>query len=51
MDLDRAIVMVRDKTRERHKALSEDDLNAQPFELLIQAPSKVAGVMRWLDAS
>ncbi|GII96574.1 MBL fold hydrolase [Sinosporangium siamense] len=49
MDLDHAIAMVRDRTRERYTALSADDETAEQFELLSGAPSNVAGILHWLD--
>ncbi|GAA4084468.1 glyoxylase-like metal-dependent hydrolase (beta-lactamase superfamily II) [Nonomuraea soli] len=47
MDLDHAVAMVRDRTRERYAALKADDL-AERFELLSPAESNVAGIMHWL---
>ncbi|WP_248965583.1 MBL fold metallo-hydrolase [Sphaerisporangium perillae] len=50
MDLDHAVAMVREKTRERYSALtSQDPEVAEHFELLSGAPSNVAGIMHWLD--
>ncbi|MEU9889318.1 MBL fold metallo-hydrolase [Sphaerisporangium sp. NPDC051011] len=50
MDLDHAVAMVRDRTRERYAALtSGDEQTAEHFELLSGAPSNVAGIMHWLD--
>lgn len=50
MDLDHAVAMVRDRTRERYTALkSEDDETAEHFELLSGAPSNVAGILHWLN--
>ncbi|GII79318.1 MBL fold metallo-hydrolase [Sphaerisporangium rufum] len=49
MDLDHAVAMVRDRTRERYAALSASEATADRFELLSGAPSNVAGIMHWLD--
>ncbi|MEU7897863.1 MBL fold metallo-hydrolase [Nonomuraea sp. NPDC049152] len=50
MDLDHAVAMVRDRTRERYTALkSDDDETAEHFELLSGAPSNVAGILHWLN--
>ncbi|MER7502450.1 MBL fold metallo-hydrolase [Nonomuraea pusilla] len=50
MDLDHAVAMVRDRTKERYAALtSEDPGVAEQFELLSGAPSNVAGILHWLD--
>lgn len=49
LDLDHAVAMVRDRTRERYLALRADDSTAEQFELLSGAPSNVAGIMHWLD--
>ncbi|WP_328854553.1 MBL fold metallo-hydrolase [Microbispora hainanensis] len=49
LDLDHAIAMVRDRTRERYAALRADEATAEQFELLSGAPSNVAGIMHWLD--
>jgi glyoxylase-like metal-dependent hydrolase (beta-lactamase superfamily II) len=49
LDLDHAVAMVRDRTRERYVALRDDDATAEQFELLSGAPSNVAGIMHWLD--
>ncbi|MFF0576624.1 MBL fold metallo-hydrolase [Streptosporangium saharense] len=49
MDLDHAVAMVRDRTRERYAALQADDATAEQFELLSGAPSNVAGILHWLD--
>lgn len=49
LDLDHAVAMVRDRTRERYKALRADDAIAEQFELLSGAPSNVAGILHWLD--
>ncbi len=49
MDLDHAVAMVREKTRERYTALaSENDETSERFEMLSGAPSNVAGIMHWL---
>ncbi len=49
LDLDHAVAMVRDRTRERYTALRTDDPTAEQFELLSGAPSNVAGILHWLD--
>lgn len=49
LDLDHAVAMVRERTRERYAALRADDATAEQFELLSGAPSNVAGIMHWLD--
>ncbi len=49
MDLDHAVAMVRDRTKERYSALAADDGAAEQFELLSGAPSNVAGILHWLD--
>lgn len=49
LDLDHAVAMVRDRTRERYAALRADDAIAEQFELLSGAPSNVAGILHWLD--
>lgn len=49
MDLDHAVAMVRERTRERYAALRADDATAEQFELLSGAPSNVAGILHWLD--
>ncbi|GHH71615.1 MBL fold hydrolase [Streptosporangium violaceochromogenes] len=49
MDLDHAVAMVRERTKERYAALKADDTTAERFELLSGAPSNVAGILHWLD--
>ncbi|WP_285706336.1 MBL fold metallo-hydrolase [Microtetraspora sp. NBRC 16547] len=49
LDLDHAVAMVRDRTRERYAALQGDEATAEQFELLSGAPSNVAGIMHWLE--
>jgi glyoxylase-like metal-dependent hydrolase (beta-lactamase superfamily II) len=50
LDLDHAVAMVRDRTRERYAAsASEDEDLRERFEMLSGAPSNVAGIMYWLD--
>ncbi|GAA3100660.1 MBL fold metallo-hydrolase [Streptosporangium carneum] len=49
MDLDHAVAMVRERTRERYAALTADEATAEQFELLSGAPSNVAGILHWLD--
>lgn len=49
LDLDHAVAMVRDRTKERYGALTADDGTAEQLELLSGAPSNVAGILHWLD--
>jgi glyoxylase-like metal-dependent hydrolase (beta-lactamase superfamily II) len=51
LDLDHAVAMVRDRTRERYKALQpgSDPEVARKFERLSGARSNVAGIVHWLD--
>jgi glyoxylase-like metal-dependent hydrolase (beta-lactamase superfamily II) len=49
LDLDHAVAMVRDRTRERYMALHTDPETSERFELLSGAESNVAGIMHWLD--
>lgn len=49
MDLDHAVAMVRDRTKERYSALTADEATAEQFELLNGAASNVAGILHWLD--
>ncbi|MEU4411527.1 MBL fold metallo-hydrolase [Streptosporangium sp. NPDC023963] len=49
MDLDHAVAMVRDRTRDRYAALKADEATAEQFELLSGAPSNVAGILHWLN--
>lgn len=49
LDLDHAVAMVRERTRERYAALQAGGAAADRFELLSGAPSNVAGIMHWLD--
>ncbi|MEU8198997.1 MBL fold metallo-hydrolase [Microbispora amethystogenes] len=49
MEVDHAVAMVRDRTRERYAALRGDDATAERFELLSEAASNVAGIIHWLD--
>jgi glyoxylase-like metal-dependent hydrolase (beta-lactamase superfamily II) len=49
MDLDHAIAMVRERTKERYSAMTADEATSEQFELLSGAPSNVAGIMHWLD--
>ncbi|GAA4592543.1 MBL fold metallo-hydrolase [Planotetraspora phitsanulokensis] len=51
LDLDHAVAMVRDRTRERYTALQADPATAERFELLSGAESNVGGIMHWLDRS
>ena len=45
MDLDHAVAMVRERTRDRYAALKADEATAEQFELLSGAPSNVAGIL------
>jgi glyoxylase-like metal-dependent hydrolase (beta-lactamase superfamily II) len=49
LDLDHAVAMVRDRTRERYAALTADPDTVERFELLSGAPSNVAGILHWLN--
>ena len=51
LDLDHAVAMVRDRTRERYKVLAPggDPETAAKFERLSGAAANVAGIMHWLD--
>ncbi|MEV0200704.1 MBL fold metallo-hydrolase [Nonomuraea sp. NPDC050691] len=49
MDLDHAVAMVRDRTKERYAALELEGEAAEHFELLSGAPSNVAGILHWLN--
>jgi glyoxylase-like metal-dependent hydrolase (beta-lactamase superfamily II) len=51
LDLDHAVAMVRDRTRDRYAALrpESDPEVARKFERLSGARSNVAGIMYWLD--
>ncbi len=49
MDLDHAVAMVRERTRERYAALRADPETVEQFELLSGAQSNVAGILHWLD--
>jgi glyoxylase-like metal-dependent hydrolase (beta-lactamase superfamily II) len=49
LDLDHAVAMVRDRTRERYKALDSNDATVEQFEVLSGAPSNVAGIYHWLN--
>ncbi|GIH29601.1 MBL fold hydrolase [Acrocarpospora phusangensis] len=49
LDLDHAVAMVRDRTKERYAALRKADATAEHFELLSGAPSNVAGILHWLN--
>ncbi|MEU6783921.1 MBL fold metallo-hydrolase [Nonomuraea angiospora] len=52
MDLDHAVAMVRDRTKDRYRALEAaggEDGAAEQFELLSGAPSNVAGILHWLN--
>ncbi|GAA3690015.1 MBL fold metallo-hydrolase [Nonomuraea antimicrobica] len=55
MDLDHAVAMVRDRTKERYKALTSEnpdmleEARAEQFEMLSGAESNVAGILHWLN--
>ncbi len=49
LDLDHAVAMVRDRTKDRYGALQNADERAEHFEMLSGAPSNVAGILHWLD--
>jgi glyoxylase-like metal-dependent hydrolase (beta-lactamase superfamily II) len=53
LDLDHAVAMVRDRTRERYAVLAEggDPEAAAKFERLSGAAGNVAGIMQWLGRS
>jgi hypothetical protein len=51
LDLDHAVAMVADRTRERYKVLApgaDPDLAAK-YDRIAGAPSNVSGIMHWLD--
>jgi glyoxylase-like metal-dependent hydrolase (beta-lactamase superfamily II) len=52
LDLDHAVAMVREHTRDRYRALGPgaDEAVAEKFERLSGAQANVTGIMRWLDA-
>ncbi|WP_084773513.1 MBL fold metallo-hydrolase [Nonomuraea candida] len=49
MDLDHAVAMVRDRTKERYRASPSDEGAAEQLEILSGASSNVAGILHWLD--
>lgn len=49
-DLDHAVAMVRDRTRERYAALLARPEVAAKFEALSSTAANVAGIVRWLEA-
>jgi glyoxylase-like metal-dependent hydrolase (beta-lactamase superfamily II) len=51
LDLDHAVAMVRDRTRDRYAALQPDadPALAEKFERLSGSPGNVSGIMHWLD--
>ena len=49
-DLDHAVAMVRDRTRERYAALLARPEVAAKFEALSSSAANVAGIARWLEA-
>ncbi|HEV2637311.1 MAG TPA: MBL fold metallo-hydrolase [Actinocrinis sp.] len=48
-DLDHAVAMVRDRTRERYAALLAEPQVAAKFEELSSTAANVSGIARWLD--
>lgn len=48
LDLDHAVAMVREKTKQRYKT-TEGDPTLQGLETLTGAEANVAGIMHWLD--
>ena len=51
MDLEHAIVMVKEKDRERHPGFYSDHERALKFEELSSTPAQVSGIWRWLEKS
>ncbi|SDR26507.1 Glyoxylase, beta-lactamase superfamily II [Thermostaphylospora chromogena] len=51
MDLDHAVAMVAERTRERYRAHQIDEETSEKFELLSPVPFNVSGIMHWLDRS
>jgi glyoxylase-like metal-dependent hydrolase (beta-lactamase superfamily II) len=51
LDLDHAVAMVRDRTRDRYAALGPDadPVTAEKFDRVGGAASNVGGIMHWLD--
>ncbi|MFG1700158.1 MBL fold metallo-hydrolase [Nonomuraea sp. NPDC049309] len=49
MDLDHAVAMVRDRTKERYAQPASGDERAEQLELLSGAQSNVAGILHWLN--
>ncbi|MEQ4717321.1 MBL fold metallo-hydrolase [Nonomuraea sp. B19D2] len=51
MDLDHAVAMVRERTKERYSAPEPDDGDGagEQLEMLSGAPSNVAGILHWLN--
>ena len=51
-DLDHAVAMVAERTRQRYVAFGDDGSEAAArLERLSGTPGSVAGIMRWLDKS
>jgi glyoxylase-like metal-dependent hydrolase (beta-lactamase superfamily II) len=52
LDLDHAVAMVWERTRDRYRALAPgaDEAVAEKFERISGAQANVTGIMRWLDA-
>lgn len=51
LDLEHAIVMVKEKDRERHPIFHTDDERAAKFEELSSTRAQVAGIWRWLETT
>ncbi len=49
LDLDHAVAMVRDRTKERYAAYLADPRVEEKFELLNSTAANIAGINRWLD--
>jgi glyoxylase-like metal-dependent hydrolase (beta-lactamase superfamily II) len=49
LDLDHAVAMVRDRTRERYAAYLGNPEVEEKFDVLNSAASNIAGINRWLD--
>lgn len=49
LDLDHAVAMVRDRTKERYAAFLADPRVEEKFEALNSTAANIAGINRWLD--
>jgi glyoxylase-like metal-dependent hydrolase (beta-lactamase superfamily II) len=49
LDLDHAVAMVRDRTKERYAAFLADPAVEEKFEVLNSTAANIAGINRWLD--